>query len=89
MEEGHTVHSSKNEAEDEAMMILNIYKNLIENILSIPTITGYKSDKEKFVGAETTTTREGMMPDGKALELGISHNLGRKLLKTFWHQISQ
>ena len=82
-QEGHTVHSSKNEAEDQVMMILNIYKNLIENILSIPTITGYKSDKEKFVGAETTTTLEGMMPDGKALQLGTSHNLGRNFSKPF------
>lgn len=82
-QEGHTIHSSKNEAEDQVMMILNIYKNLIENILSIPTITGYKSDKEKFVGAETTTTLEGMMPDGKALQLGTSHNLGRNFSKPF------
>jgi prolyl-tRNA synthetase len=82
-QEGHTAHSSKNEAEDQVMMILNIYRNLIENILSIPTITGYKSDKEKFVGAETTTTLEGMMPDGKSLQLGTSHNLGRNFSKPF------
>ena len=82
-QEGHTVHSSKNDAEDQVMMILDIYKNLIENILSIPTITGYKSDKEKFVGAETTTTLEGMMPDGKALQLGTSHNLGKNFSKPF------
>lgn len=82
-QEGHTAHSSKNEAEDQVMMILNTYRNLIENILSIPTITGYKSDKEKFVGAETTTTLEGMMPDGKSLQLGTSHNLGRNFSKPF------
>ncbi|MBA3749352.1 MAG: proline--tRNA ligase [Nitrosopumilus sp.] len=82
-QEGHTVHSSKEEAEDQVMMILNIYKNLIESILSIPTITGYKSNKEKFVGAEYTTTLEGMMPDGKALQLGTSHNLGRNFSKPF------
>ena len=64
-------------------MILDIYKNLIENILSIPTITGYKSNKEKFVGADYTTTLEGMMPDGKALQLGTSHNLGRNFSKPF------
>jgi len=82
-QEGHTVHSSKEEAEDQVIMILNIYKNLIESILSIPTITGYKSNKEKFVGAEYTTTLEGMMPDGKALQLGTSHNLGRNFSKPF------
>ena len=82
-QEGHTVHSSKDEAEDQVMMILKIYKNLIENVLSIPTITGLKSNKEKFVGAEYTTTLEGMMPDGKALQLGTSHNLARNFSKPF------
>ena len=69
--------------QNQVIMILNIYKNLIENILSIPTITGYKSNKEKFVGADYTTTSEGMMPDGKALQLGTSHNLGRNFSKPF------
>ena len=82
-QEGHTVHSSEDEAEDQVIMILNIYRNLIESILSIPTITGYKSNKEKFVGADYTTTLEGMMPDGKALQLGTSHNLGRNFSKPF------
>jgi prolyl-tRNA synthetase len=82
-QEGHTAHISKREAEDQVIMILNIYRELIENILSIPTITGYKSNKEKFVGAEYTTTLEGMMPDGKALQLGTSHNLGRNFSKPF------
>ena len=82
-QEGHTVHASKKEAEVQVLMILDIYKNLIENILSVPTITGYKSNKEKFVGADYTTTLEGMMPDGKALQLGTSHNLGRNFSKPF------
>jgi prolyl-tRNA synthetase len=82
-QEGHTVHASKKEAEDQVIMILDIYKNLIESILSIPTITGYKSNKEKFVGADYTTTLEGMMPDGKALQLGTSHNLGKNFSKPF------
>jgi prolyl-tRNA synthetase len=82
-QEGHTVHASKKEAEDQVIMILDIYKNLIERILSIPTITGYKSNKEKFVGADYTTTLEGMMPDGKALQLGTSHNLGKNFSKPF------
>ena len=82
-QEGHTIHASKKEAEDQVIMILDIYKNLIERILSIPTITGYKSNKEKFVGADYTTTLEGMMPDGKALQLGTSHNLGKNFSKPF------
>lgn len=82
-QEGHTAHISKKEADDQVIMILDIYRDLIENILSIPTITGYKSNKEKFVGAEYTTTLEGIMPDGKALQLGTSHNLGRNFSKPF------
>jgi prolyl-tRNA synthetase len=82
-QEGHTVHASKKEAEEQVIIILDIYKNLIEGILSIPTITGYKSNKEKFVGADYTTTLEGMMPDGKALQLGTSHNLGKNFSKPF------
>ncbi|MGN6623153.1 MAG: proline--tRNA ligase [Candidatus Nitrosocosmicus sp.] len=82
-QEGHTAHVSKKEAEDQVIMILNMYRDLIENNLSIPSITGYKSNKEKFVGAEYTTTLEGMMPDGKALQLGTSHNLGKNFSKSF------
>ncbi|MGN6709825.1 MAG: proline--tRNA ligase, partial [Candidatus Nitrosocosmicus sp.] len=82
-QEGHTAHVSKKEAEDQVIMILNMYRDLIENNLSIPSIMGYKSNKEKFVGAEYTTTLEGMMPDGKALQLGTSHNLGINFSKSF------
>ena len=82
-QEGHTVHASKKEAEAQVFMILDIYKDLIENILAVPTIIGYKSNKEKFVGADYTTTLEGMMPDGKALQLGTSHNLGKNFSKPF------
>ncbi|MDQ4074440.1 MAG: His/Gly/Thr/Pro-type tRNA ligase C-terminal domain-containing protein, partial [Thermoproteota archaeon] len=82
-QEGHTAHTSEKEAEEQVMMILEIYKNLIEEFLLIPTITGFKSNKEKFVGAQYTTTLEGMMPDGKALQLGTSHNLGRNFSVPF------
>ncbi len=82
-QEGHTAHVSENEAEEQVMMILEIYRNLIEKFLLIPTITGFKSNKEKFVGAQYTTTLEGMMPDGKALQLGTSHNLGRNFSVPF------
>jgi prolyl-tRNA synthetase len=66
------------------MMILDIYKDLIENHLAVPVITGYKSDKEKFVGAKYTITLEGLMPvEGKALQLGTSHHLGQNFSKPF------
>jgi len=82
-QEGHTAHIDKKEAEDEVMTILYLYKHFIEKVLSIPTISGYKSNKEKFVGADYTTTLEGMMPDGKALQLGTSHNLGLNFSQPF------
>jgi prolyl-tRNA synthetase len=82
-QEGHTAHVDKKEAEGEVMTILDLYKHFIEKVLSIPTISGYKSNKEKFVGADYTTALEGMMPDGKALQLGTSHNLGLNFSEPF------
>ncbi len=82
-QEGHTAHINKKEAEDEVMTILYLYKHFIEKVLLIPTISGYKSNKEKFVGADYTTALEGMMPDGKALQLGTSHNLGLNFSQPF------
>jgi len=82
-QEGHTVHSTKEEAEDEVMMILDIYKKTVEEELAIPVITGKKSEKDKFVGAVYTTTMESMMPDGKALQMGTSHFLGQNFSKPF------
>ena len=82
-QEGHTVHSTKEEAEKEVMKILNIYKNTVEEELAIPVTTGKKSEKEKFVGAEYTTTMESIMPDGKALQMGTSHFLGQNFSKPF------
>lgn len=82
-QEGHTSHISSQEANEEVLLILQIYKNFIQNILLIPVLEGYKSDKEKFVGADYTTTLEGIMPDGRALQLATSHNLGRNFSKPF------
>jgi len=65
------------------MKILNIYKNTVEEELAIPVTTGKKSEKEKFVGAEYTTTMESIMPDGKALQMGTSHFLGQNFSKPF------
>lgn len=82
-QEGHTVHSTKEEAEDEVKLILDIYKKTVEEELAIPVITGKKSEKEKFVGAVYTTTMESIMPDGKALQMGTSHFLGQNFSKPF------
>jgi len=82
-QEGHTVHATEEEAEQEVMMILDIYRDLIENYLAVPSLTGYKSDGEKFVGAKYTTTLEGLMADGRALQMGTSHHLGQNFSKPF------
>ena len=82
-QEGHTVHATENEAEQEVMLILEIYRELIEDYLAIPLIRGFKSDKEKFVGAKYTMTLEGLMADGRALQMGTSHHLGQNFSKPF------
>ena len=82
-QEGHTVHTTKEEAEKEVMKILEIYKKTVEEELAIPVATGKKSEKEKFVGAVYTTTMEAIMPDGKALQMGTSHFLGQNFSKPF------
>ncbi|MGD1837130.1 MAG: proline--tRNA ligase [Nitrososphaeraceae archaeon] len=82
-QEGHTVHETSSEAKKEVSLILDIYKSLIEEELAISTISGYKSEKEKFVGALYTTTLESLMPDGKALQMATSHNLGQNFSKPF------
>jgi prolyl-tRNA synthetase len=82
-QEGHTVHATAEEAEKEVMEILYDYRDLIENYLAIPVLIGVKTEKEKFAGALYTTTLEAMMPDGKALQMGTSHNLGQNFSKVF------
>jgi prolyl-tRNA synthetase len=71
------------EAEKEVMDILGEYKDVMENHLAIPVLVGVKTDSEKFAGALYTTTLEAMMPDGKALQMGTSHNLGQNFAKVF------
>ncbi len=82
-QEGHTVHSTEEEAKKEVFKILAIYKNTVEEELAIPVVIGKKSEKEKFVGAVYTTTMESIMPDGKALQMGTSHFLGQNFSKPF------
>lgn len=82
-QEGHTAHATKEEADKEVMTILKFYQELIEHHLAIPVLVGKKTEREKFAGALYTTTVEAMMPDGKALQMGTSHNLGQNFSKPF------
>ena len=82
-QEGHTVHTTKDEAEKEVADILQLYKKTIEEELAVPVVTGKKSEKDKFVGAVYTDTLESLMPDGKALQMGTSHFLGENFSKPF------
>ena len=82
-QEGHTAHATAEEAEAEVMYALNMYKDVIENYLAIPVVIGTKSESEKFAGALYTTALESIMPDGKALQMGTSHNLGQHFAKVF------
>jgi prolyl-tRNA synthetase len=82
-QEGHCVYETENECEKEALLFLNEYKKLCENLLAIPVLEGQKTEKEKFAGAKTTYTVEALMPDGKALQMGTSHNLGQNFAKAF------
>ena len=82
-QEGHTAHTDERDADKEVRMILDVYKYLIEEYLAIPTISGLKSDKEKFVGAKYTTCLESLMADGKVLQMATSHNLGQNFSKPF------
>ena len=82
-QEGHTAHKDENEADEEVRLILDIYKNLIEQYLALPTLSGFKTDKEKFVGAKYTTCLESVMADGKVLQMATSHHLGQNFSKPF------
>ena len=82
-QEGHTAHATAKEAEEEAQKILDIYREVAEEELAIPVLTGLKTEAEKFAGAEHTYCIEAMMGDGRALQAGTSHNLGQKFAKAF------
>ena len=82
-QEGHTAHATEEEADREVMEILSAYKDVMESNLAIPVLTGTKTENEKFAGALYTTTLEALMPDGKALQMGTSHQLGQNFSKVF------
>jgi prolyl-tRNA synthetase len=82
-QEGHTAHATKEEAQEEALRMLNVYVDFAENHLAIPVIKGDKTENERFAGAENTYTFEALMQDGKALQSGTSHFLGQNFAKAF------
>jgi len=82
-QEGHTVHSSHEESWKEVIRALMMYKKFVEENLAIALVVGIKSKTEKFAGAVNTTTFELLMPDGKALQGGTSHDLGQNFSKVF------
>jgi prolyl-tRNA synthetase len=83
-QEGHTAHATWEEAQAETLTILHdVYDATMRDVLAIPTIKGRKTEREKFAGADTTYTLEGLMRDGKALQMGTSHNLGQNFARGF------
>ena len=82
-QEGHTIHSTSEEAEKETKQMMDVYKWFHHEILAIPSITGRKTEKEKFAGAEYTLTNEALMYNGVALQAGTSHYFGQKFSKAY------
>lgn len=82
-QEGHTAHATRQEAEKEAMQMLDVYTDFAENYMALPVIRGIKTVSERFAGAEETYCIEALMQDGKALQAGTSHFLGQNFAKAF------
>ncbi len=80
-QEGHTVHATEGEAQEETLKILEMYRDFMENVLALPVIVGEKSPGQRFPGAVNTYTLEAMMQDRKALQAGTSHYLGQNFAK--------
>ena len=83
-QEGHTAHATWDDAQSETIKILvDVYDDVMRDVLAIPVLRGRKTEAEKFPGAEATYTLEGLMRDGKALQMGTSHHLGQNFAKAF------
>ncbi len=82
-QEGHTIHSTEQEAKERTLQMLEIYTRVIEDLLAIPVVKGEKTPSEKFAGADNTYTVETMMHDGRALQSGTSHYFGQNFTKPF------
>jgi len=83
-QEGHTAHATAGEAQSYSLQILHdVYEDFARNVLALPVVAGRKTDRERFAGADATYTIEGMMGDGKALQMGTSHELGQNFSRAF------
>ncbi|KOP36298.1 proline--tRNA ligase [Flavobacterium sp. WLB] len=82
-QEGHTAHATKAEAIEESEKMMNVYADFAENFMAIPVIKGFKTETERFAGADETYCIEALMQDGKALQAGTSHFLGQNFAKAF------
>ncbi len=82
-QEGHTAHETKQEAVAEAKQMQDVYADVVENFMAIPVVKGFKTETERFAGADDTYTIEALMQDGKALQAGTSHFLGQNFAKAF------
>ncbi|HVR72187.1 MAG TPA: proline--tRNA ligase [Vicinamibacteria bacterium] len=82
-QEGHTLHATEAEAEEETMRMLGMYRSFYEEMLAVPVVPGRKSESEKFAGALRTYSVEALMGDGKALQGATSHNLGQRFAKAY------
>jgi prolyl-tRNA synthetase len=82
-QEGHTAHATHEEAHEEALRMLEVYRRFAEETLAIPVLTGVKTEREKFAGALSTYCIEALMQDGRALQAGTSHDLGQNFAKAF------
>lgn len=82
-QEGHTAHATYDEAEQESLTILEVYRRFAEEWMAVPVLTGVKSDGEKFAGADHTYCIEALVQDGRAVQAGTSHHLGQNFAKAF------
>ena len=82
-QEGHTIHATEEEAKKETDQMMEVYRWFHHEILAIPSVTGVKTEKEKFAGAEYTLTNEALMYNGVALQSGTSHYFGQKFAKAY------
>ena len=82
-QEGHTLHATEEEAEEETLKMLHVYEEFVRNELAMPVLIGRKSEKEKFAGGVATYSMEAMMLDGKSLQAGTTHYFGQNFTKPF------
>ena len=88
-QEGHTAHATYEDAEEEAVRMLGVYRRFAEEYIALPVIEGLKTENEKFAGAHHTYSIEALMGDGKALQAGMSHHLGAEFCESIRRHLSK